>query len=127
MANPTDEAGVDQDTDCLVSRVFSDSPLPPNAEELVNLPVEEIFTGPAGRRQRHNVAERRAILLKDDLIETLEEERFKCAKCDKWVALQKGRPYALERWKKHRDGCPPKEWVFIVLSWLWRALTNSLA
>lgn len=82
----------------------SDSPLPPNADALVNMTSEEIF---AEQPVRRNVAERRAYLLADKFIETVEEERVKCSKCQKWVALKKGHPYDLAKWKQHRDRCAP--------------------
>ncbi|KAJ3538940.1 hypothetical protein NMY22_g4956 [Coprinellus aureogranulatus] len=83
----------------------SDSPLPPDADALVNMTSEEIFAEQPARR---NVAERRAYLLADKFIESVEEERVKCAKCQKWVALKKGQPYDLAKWKQHRDRCAPE-------------------
>lgn len=82
----------------------SDSPLPPNASELVNAPVDVIFGEQPVRR---NAAERRAYLLADKHIVNVEEERVKCAKCEKWVALKKGQPYDLTKWKQHSEKCTP--------------------
>lgn len=83
----------------------SDSSLPQNAEEIVNAPVEEIFSEQPVRR---NAKERHAFLLEDNLVENAEEDRVKCANCKKWVALKKGHPYDLAKWKQHRDKCAPQ-------------------
>jgi hypothetical protein len=78
--------------------------LPLNADALVSLSADEIF---AEQPVRRNAAERRAYLLADKFIQTVEEERVKCAKCEKWVTLKKGQPYDLAKWKQHRDKCAP--------------------
>ncbi|KAJ2934778.1 hypothetical protein H1R20_g2304, partial [Candolleomyces eurysporus] len=80
----------------------SDLPLPHNAEEIVNASAQEIFPEQPVRR---NATERRAFLLDDNFVEIAEEDRVKCANCQKWVALKKGHPYDLAKWKQHRDKC----------------------
>ncbi|KAJ2918683.1 hypothetical protein MD484_g1764, partial [Candolleomyces efflorescens] len=80
----------------------SDSPLPHNAEEIVNATAQEVFPEQPVRR---NASERRAFLEADKFVEIAEEDRVKCANCQKFVALKKGQPYDLAKWKQHRDKC----------------------
>jgi len=82
----------------------SDAPLPPNAEEQVNLSAAQIF-GEAPARVRRTAAERQAQLLADPLAGTVEEERVWCNKCQKWIALKKGQAYDTAKWTSHRERC----------------------
>jgi hypothetical protein len=81
---------------------LSDAQLPPNAQEVVNLPASQIFGDKPARR---SAGERRAFLEADTLAEAVEENRVKCRNCQKWIALRKKQAYDLHSWNLHRDKC----------------------
>lgn len=81
----------------------------PDSPSVAPPPISEAYVA-----RRQTEAERKAYLESDKQVETVEEGRVRCRKCQTWIVLSGKQAYSTGQWVKHKSRCSDVVYVYLV-------------